>query len=145
MSNLYESMNNYFEKQYGELDNTKKRTVNESKKLVSRKVMKEARGRTSDIFTVQKALLDAHLDLPTDLSPESKKAAVRKALDVLKAARAVAKTDTEKEQYDKAINILSNRPTPVAFNSLGAWYSGISMAEQVTKKKKRVMKEAADP
>ncbi len=110
----------------------------------SRRAMKEARGRTSGKFTVQKALLDAHLDLPRDLSPESQKTAVKKALDVLKSARAAAETDAEKKQYDNAINILTNRPTPVAFNSLGAWYSGISMSEQMGSKS-RMMKESANP
>ena len=154
--NIYESMNNHFEKQYGDLDSTKKvetkKPLNESKQKLgarkaamqesvrSRRAMKEARGRTSGRFTVQKALLDAHLDLPSDLSPESQRIAVKKALDVLKKAQAEAETDAEKRQYDRAINILTNRPTPVAFNSLGAWYSGISMAEQMTKKK-RVVKE----
>lgn len=153
MSSLYESMNKYFEDSYGiGLDNTKKlekKSLNESKQklgarkamqegIKSRKAMKEARGRTSGKFTVQKALLDAHLDLPRDLSPESQKTAVKKALDVLKAARAAAETDAEKKQYDNAINILTNRPTPVAFNSLGAWYSGISMSEQMGRSKKNI-------
>ena len=157
MANLYESMNKYFENKYGEnLDNiekVEKKSLNESKQKLgaskaamqegirSRKSMKEARGRTSGKFTVQKALLDAHLDLPSDLSPESQKTAVKKALDVLKKAQAAAETDAEKKQYDRAINILTNRPTPVAFNSLGAWYSGISMAEQMAKKK-RIVKES---
>ena len=146
MANLYESMNKYFESKYGDdLDNVKKvekKSLNESKRPVSRKAMKEARGRTSGKFTVQKALLDAHLDLPRDLSPESQKTAVKKALDVLKAARAAAETDAEKKQYDNAINILTNRPTPVAFNSLGAWYSGISMSEQMGSRKVESLKSA---
>ena len=160
MSKLYESMNKYFETKYGEdldtIEKVEKKSLNESKQklgackaamqegIKSRKAMKEARGRSSGKFTVQKALLDAHLDLPSDLSIESQKTAVKKALDVLKKAQAAAETDAEKRQYDRAINILTNRPTPVAFNSLGAWYSGISMAEQMTKRKKTV-KESIRP
>ncbi len=127
--NLYESMNNYFEKTF-KLDEDKK------------KPMEEARG--SYKLAVQKALLDADLQLP-DTSPMNKKAqeeAVAKAIDIIRAAKAKTDDKKELEAYNRALMILEHRPTPIAFSSLGAWYSGISMSESRKLKKTKTMKES---
>ena len=115
--NLYESMNKYFEKSFDLKEEDKQEPI------------KEARG--SYKLAVQQALLDADLQLP-DVSPMNKKAqeeAVAKAIDVLKTAKAKTDDKKELEAYNRALMILEHRPTPIAFSSLGAWYSGISMSE----------------
>lgn len=115
--NLYESMNKYFEKSFDLKEEDKQEPI------------KEARG--SYKLAVQKALLDADLQLP-DVSPMNKKAqeeAVANAIDAIKAAKAKTDDKKELEAYNRALMILEHRPTPIAFNSLGAWYSGISMSE----------------
>lgn len=128
MASLYESMNKYFESKYGDdLDNVKKvekRSLNESKKPVSRKAMKEARNPSN--YPVAKALIAAGIKMDGDInSPAAAKKLADKVVSVLEDAKKDA-SKSDVAQFDRAIDIVNKRRNSPALllTTIGTFYTG---------------------